>query len=194
MAYLKVIAGPMFSGKTEELIRILQRSELAGKKALVLKPRLDTRTANEIASRRKPTAQSAEFQKSASYPAFPVSDAKEVYALLSEYLPSVLGIDEAQFFDYWLINLLEELLANNADKDFKIIVAGLDMDAWRRPFGIMPQLMSMADEVKKETAICFQCKERPAIFSQKLLGSEAQVEVGDNNIYEARCRACHVLP
>jgi thymidine kinase len=144
-AYLKVITGPMFSGKTEELLRILHRSELAGKKILVLKPRLDTRTANEIASRRKPDARGSEFKKSGSFPARPVATEVEARQLFEETQPSVLGIDEAQFFDNWLINFVNWLLSANAVTDLTILVAGLDMDACRQPFGVMPHLLAIAD-------------------------------------------------
>lgn len=184
----------MFSGKTEELIRILHRADLAGKKVLVLKPRRDTRTENEISSRRKPSAQSLEFEKSGSFPAFPVGAKSEALELLLQYQPNVLGIDEAQFFNPWLIEFIEELLNRHKEQDFKIIAAGLDLDAWQRPFGVVPHLMAIADEVQKETAVCFQCKERPAILTQKLTSSAQLIEVGDANIYEARCRACHTVP
>jgi thymidine kinase len=193
MSYMKVVTGPMFSGKTEELLRILHRSSLAGKKILVLKPKGDTRTENEIASRRKSDLESGEFKKYGSYPAFPVDSPEEAVRLIEEYRPSVLGIDEAQFFQPWMVGVLQELLTQNADKDITIVVAGLDMDAWRKPFGIMPELFAMANEVQKETAICFTCK-APAMYSQKLGGGSSQVEVGDAEIYEARCRVCHTIP
>lgn len=193
MAYLKVITGPMFSGKTEELIRILHRSDLAGKKILVVKPRLDVRTEDEIASRRTSDAKSREFTKSGSFPARPVETAHELENLIQQERPTILGVDEAQFFQPWLYDYLVELLRHRNNTDLMILVAGLDMDAWGKPFGIMPQLMALADEVQKETAICFRCK-KPAIFTQKLVSSNQQVEVGDSEIYEARCRVCHVLP
>lgn len=193
MAYLKIITGPMFSGKTEELIRILHRSDLAGKKISVVKPRLDVRTADEIASRRTANAQSKDFAKSGSFPAQPVETADELLEIIKQQQPTILGIDEAQFFKPWLYDFLVELLRDKSDTDLMVLVAGLDMDAWGKPFGVMPQLMTLADEVQKETAICFRCKQ-PAIFTQKLVSSDQQVEVGDSEIYEARCRVCHVLP
>lgn len=190
---MKVITGPMFSGKTEELIRILNRAEIAGKKILVFKPQVDNRTDNEIASRRKPDVHINEFKKSYAFPAFPVGCAAEALSLINTHQPSVLGIDEAQFFDRWLIGFLQEFLKSNAAQDFTVVAAGLDMDAWGRPFGIMPELLTIADEVQKETAICFVCK-KPAMFTQKLSDSGQQVEVGDADIYEARCRNCHFAP
>lgn len=193
MSYLKVITGPMFSGKTEELIRILHRSDLAGKKILVVKPRLDVRTAEEIASRRTADSKTRDFTKSGSFPARSVETAQELSELIKEFQPTILGVDEAQFFDPWLLEYLAELLRHRNNTDLMVLVAGLDMDAWGKPFGIMPQLMALADEVQKETAICFRCKQ-PAMFTQKLVSSDQQVEVGDFEIYEARCRVCHVLP
>jgi len=135
----------------------------------------------------------AGFQKFTSLPAFPVSTAAEARRLIDLRTPNVIGVDEAQFFGDWMADLVTELLERSAGGDLTIIAAGLDMDAWRRPFGIMPKLLSLADEVKKETAICFQCS-KPAIFSQKLGDSQKQIEVGDADIYEAHCRLCHTLP
>lgn len=193
MSYMKVVTGPMFSGKTEELLRILHRSALAGKKILVLKPKVDSRTENEIASRHKPDAAAREFKKNGSHPAIPVATMEEALAAIAEHQPSVLGVDEAQFFEPWIVELLCDLMRDHASTDLMIVVAGLDMDAWTRPFGVMPQLLAMADDVQKETAICFKCK-APAMYSQKLGGGDSQVEVGDAEIYEARCRVCHEIP
>lgn len=193
MAHLKVITGPMFSGKTEELIRILHRSDLAGKRIVVVKPRIDVRSSEEIASRRTSGGESRDFAKSGSFPATPIDSADELAELMKKTQPNILAIDEAQFFEPWMYDYLSELLKHLSNTDLIVLVAGLDMDAWGRPFGIMPQLMALADEVQKETAICFRCK-KPAILSQKLGSSSEQVEVGDIETYEARCRVCHVIP
>lgn len=193
MAYLKVITGPMFSGKTEELIRILHRSDLAGKKIIVVKPRLDVRTENEIASRRTSDGKSKDFTKSGSFPATPIETAQELGDIIKKEQPTILAIDEAQFFDAWILDFLMDLMRRTGDTDLTVLVAGLDMDAWGKPFGMMPQIMALADEVQKETAICFRCKQS-AMFTQKLVSSSQQVEVGDFEIYEARCRSCHTLP
>lgn len=171
----------------------MNRAEIAGKKILVIKPRVDIRTDNEIASRRKPDVQSSEFKKYSSFSAYPVASAAEVLSLIHVHHPSVLGVDEAQFFDEWMVDFLADFLRIHSQDDITIVAAGLDMDAWGRPFGIMPKLMTIADHVQKETAICFVCK-KPAIFTQKLTDSGSQVEVGDFDIYEARCRACHYYP
>jgi thymidine kinase len=120
---------------------------------------------------------------------------KELRSIADSWKPDILTIDEAQFFGPELLEYLDELLEKKKSKNFTIIVAGLDMDAWRRPFGIMPQLLAMADEVLKLTAICAACNgENPAIFTQKKGGTGEQVEVGDTGLYEARCRACYYVP
>ncbi len=193
MSYMKVITGPMFSGKTEELIRVLNRAEIAGSKILVIKPRIDSRTENEIVSRRKLDIKGGQFTKYGSFPAYPVGSAAEALSLIHLHQPSVLGIDEAQFFDQWMADFLVEFLKDNAHNDIMVVAAGLDMDAWGRPFGIMPKLMTLADFVQKETAICFVCR-KPAMYTQKLIESSSLVEVGDAEIYEARCRRCHRPP
>jgi thymidine kinase len=193
MSYLKVITGPMFSGKTEEMIRVLRRFEIVGKKILVLKPKIDHRTSREIASRRKPRSTSKVFKKSSRFPAVPVGTKREMQALLLRHKPAVLGIDEAQFFGPWIVGVVSTLLKQHATQDFTVVVAGLDMDAWGRPFGVMPELLALADEVKKETAVCFVCKQ-PAVISQKLGSRGRRVEVGDFEMYQARCRVCHDVP
>lgn len=197
MAYLKVITGPMFSGKTEELIRILRRSELAGKKIIVIKPKLDSRSNGEITSRSTYSSfsrgETQEFSKSGSFPAVDIETSEELEELIRAEHPAIIGVDEAQFFGTWMFDYLAEILRRYNHVDLTILVAGLDMDAWRRPFGMMPHLMALADEVQKETAICFKCK-GPAMYTQKLSDSTQQVEVGDADIYEARCRLCHVVP
>ncbi|HEX3095629.1 MAG TPA: hypothetical protein VHQ20_00735, partial [Patescibacteria group bacterium] len=147
MAYLKVITGPMFSGKTEELIRILRRSELAGKKIVVIKPKIDSRSDGEIASRSISGREEKEFSRSGSFPAIDVETAEELETLIRAEHPAILGIDEAQFFNLWMFDYLAELLRRYNHADLMILVAGLDMDAWGRPFGMMPHLMALADEV-----------------------------------------------
>ena len=166
----------MFSGKTEELIRILRRSDLAGKKIIVVKPLIDVRSTDEIASRRTSSGQSKDFAKSEVFPAISIESAQELGDIIRREQPTILAIDEAQFFDPWLMDFLVDLMRRTRDTDLTVLVAGLDMDAWGRPFGVMPHVMALADEVQKETAICFQCK-MPAMFTQKLGSSDQQVEV-----------------
>jgi thymidine kinase len=194
MAYLKVITGPMFSGKTEELIRLLHRSLIAEKRILVVKPHIDTRSNNEIVSRKKGDPKQNGFSKFLDFPAVAISTPEELAELLEEKRPQILALDETQFFDSWIVEFLQSLLRSHASSDLIIYAAGLDMDAWGKPFGQMPAIMAIADEVQKETAVCFACKMRPGVITQKLTSSTQTVEVGDSEIYEARCRECHTLP
>lgn len=193
MARLEVITGPMFSGKSEELIRRLNRATYAEQNVLVIKPKIDTRNEKKIASRKKRDKKDTEFQESHSFPAQEVSTSKEFVELVSQHKPDVLAIDEAQFFQEWLLELIDEILDKETDTNFKIIVSGLDMDAWKKPFGIMPQLMAKANEVTKFTAVCFHCKKNDANLTYKKSGSKEQIEVGNFQTYEARCRTCHGL-
>jgi len=194
MAKLEIITGPMFSGKSEELIRRLKRATYAEQNVLVVKPTIDTRSDKKVLARRKKDKREHKFEEFDSFPAHEVNSAEEFIKLVSTHNPNILAIDEAQFFSEWLLDLINELLDKNEDTDFTIIVSGLDMDAWKKPFGIMPQLMAIADEVAKLTAICFNCK-KPANLTYKKSGSNSQkIDVGDSEKYGARCRTCHKLP
>lgn len=187
MAHLKVITGPMFSGKSEELIRILRREKIANKKILVIKPDCDNRTGAEIAARAK-DIETDIFKKSASFPAQTVSSKEDALKLIKDRDCDVLGIDEAQFFEHWLLDLIKEMKLNKAE--LKIVATGLDLDAWGMTFGIMGDLMALANIVQKLTAICFVCGQE-AMYTQKIGGSsKKQIEVGDKEIYEARCEKC----
>ena len=184
----------MFSGKSEELIRRLNRATYAEQNVLVVKPRIDTRNESKIASRKKKDKKDTKFEENSSFPAHEISTAKEFVDLVSQHKPDVLAIDEAQFFQEWLLELIDEFLDKWGATNFKIIVSGLDMDAWKNPFGIMPQLMAKANEVTKFTAVCFRCKKNDANLTYKKSGSKEQIEVGNFQTYEARCRTCHKLP
>lgn len=189
MAHLKVITGPMFSGKSEELIRILRREKIANKKILVIKPDCDNRTGAEIAARAK-DIETDIFKKSASFPAQTVSSKEDALKLIKDHDCDVLGIDESQFFKIWLIDLVRDLKFGKIKNDLKIVATGLDLDAWGVTFGIMGDLLALADNVQKLTAICFTCG-REAMYTQKIGGSsKKQIEVGDKEIYEARCENC----
>jgi thymidine kinase len=192
MARLEVITGPMFSGKTEESIRRLRRATFVRKRILVVRPSTDNRGARNIFDLIKGDDKLSRYERLASRV---LNHVKELRSLIDSWKPDILAIDEAQFFGPELLEYLDELLEKKKSQNFTIIVAGLDMDAWRRPFGIMPQLLAMADEVLKLTAICVACNgENPAIFTQKKGGTGEQVEVGDAGLYEARCRACYYIP
>ena len=183
---ITVFAGPMFSGKSEALLARLKRATYAKKKVLVIKPKKDLRTVDEIMSRHL-KEEEKKFQKYASMPAHTINGPEELLKLVRSSGCEIIGIDEGQFFAEELIEVIK-YLAWGAGMD--IIVSGLDLDAWRKPFGIMPQLLAIADKVHKLNAICFKCGNE-ARFTQKLSGTKDQVEIGDAGKYEARCEECY---
>ncbi len=173
---IEIITGGMFSGKSEELVRRLRRALIAKQKILVFKPLTDTRH-DEV---RLVTRDNRVID------AVTVPDS----AALISYIPEdidVVGIDEAQFFDGGIINAVTSL----ADSGIRVLVAGLDQDYLRQPFGPIPELLALAEHVDKMHAVCVQCGAN-AHYSQRIAGGDAQVEVGDTERYEARCRACYV--
>jgi len=172
--HIEVIAGGMFSGKSEELVRRMRRALIARQRVQVFKPATDTRHESERLVTRDKRELAAES----------VADSRE----LSEKLHwgvQVIGIDEAQFFDDGLVQLLNDL----ADAGKRVIVAGLDQDFRRQPFGPMPGILATAEYVDKVHAICVRCG-APAHYSQRTAGGGEQVQVGDTESYEARCRRC----
>jgi thymidine kinase len=174
--WIEVIAGSMFSGKSEELIRRLTRARIARQKVQVFKPRIDARySVEEIASHSGQTHLSV-----------PVATTAEMIALV-EVDTQVVGIDEAQFFDADIIAAVNRL----AEEGKRVIIAGLDQDYTGTPFDPMPQLLSIAEFITKTHAICVKCG-GTANYSQRTVESEARVEVGASDKYEARCRRCFV--
>jgi len=183
--WLEVIAGPMFSGKSEELIRRVKRVLIAGQKVRVFKPRLDDRyDASDVVSHDGERVQ-----------AEPVADTAELRQKLAGAEVQVVAIDEAQFFDDELPDLLEEL----ASRGVRVIVAGLDQDFRGEPFGVMPVLLARAEFVEKLSAVCVRCG-RAATRTQRLIDGkparydEPVILVGASEAYEPRCRACHEVP
>ncbi len=172
--HIEVVAGGMFSGKSEELVRRMRRALIARQRVQVFKPDADTRHAPEQLVTRDNRALDA----------VSVSDTADLRLKL-HWGVQVIGIDEAQFFDMALVDLAMEL----ADAGLRVIVAGLDQDYLRRPFGPMPALMAVAEFVDKMHAICVRCG-GPAHYSQRIAGGQEQVQVGDLDAYEARCRRC----
>jgi thymidine kinase len=174
---IEVITGPMFSGKSEELIRRLKRAQIARRRVICFKPDLDVRYhRTAIASH---SSQTIEAHTVAN-----------VEALKAELFPAideveVIGVDEAQFFDPTLISLALELMHLGK----RVILAGLDTTFAGEPFPPVPDLMAVADEVVKLSAVCMQCG-APAVHTQRLGASQALVVVGAAGLYEARCRAC----
>ena len=171
---LEVICGPMFSGKSEELIRRLTRAKIARRRVQVFKPRLDDRYSEvEVVS-----------HGGLRLTAFAVSTSGEVLEK-TDARTEVVGIDEAQFFDAGIVEVARRL----ADLGKRVIVAGLDQDYLGRPFEPMPALMAEAEEVTKTRAICVRCG-APASRTQRLVESAERVVVGAAGMYEARCRRC----
>ena len=163
----------MFSGKTEELIRRLKRAQLARQKVQIFKPQVDTRYHLEnIVSHNNNSIRST-----------PLKTAKEIIFASTDC--QVIGIDEAQFFD----DALPEVLAYLADHGRRVIVAGLDMDFAGKPFGPMPHIIAMAEFVTKVHAICMQCG-AVANYSYRLAKGKDLFQLGEKDAYEARCRKC----
>jgi thymidine kinase len=174
--WIEIIAGGMFSGKSEELIRRLRRAVIARQRVQVFKPCVDDRFGDaEVVSRDERRLK-----------AISVGTANELLARV-EIGVQVVGIDEVQFFDGGIVDVCMQL----ADAGIRVIAAGLDQDYMRRPFGPMPALLAVAEEVSKMHAVCVRCR-GAAHYSQRLSGGDAQVEVGDSS-YEARCRPCYEL-
>jgi len=174
--WIEVIAGSMFSGKSEELIRRLNRARIARQKVQVFKPVIDARySREEIASH--------SGQKHLSVP---VASTSDMMGLIVEET-QVVGVDEAQFFDMAIIDAVNQL----AERGKRVIIAGLDQDYTGKPFDPMPQLLSIAEFITKTHAICVRCG-ATANYSQRTVESEALVEVGAADKYEARCRRCFV--
>lgn len=193
---LKVIAGPMFAGKTEELMRLIRQARIVGKRVLVVKSPIDPRAQNAIVSRGLDPKDPEKFVIIEEYPAHPVADVQTFKKLVAECDPQIIIIDEAQFFDPWLVTSIAQLLEEHKGEDFQIAVSGLDMDYRRRPFERVATLMAMADDVMKVTAFCFVCK-KPALFTQRNTVSTARIEADSGTgtaLYEARCRMCHTIP
>ncbi|HUX92999.1 MAG TPA: thymidine kinase [Ignavibacteriaceae bacterium] len=175
--WIEVIAGCMFSGKTEELIRRLRRATIAKQKVKIFKPKIDNRySSSDIVS-----------HSEQSLPSILIDDINEV--LNSSDDADVIGIDEAQFFSSDIVNVCNQL-ANNGKR---IIIAGLDQDYRGIPFEPMPQLLAIAEYITKTLAICMVCG-NPADKTQRKTESAERVIVGAADIYEARCRKCHYIP
>ena len=174
--WVEVIAGSMFSGKSEELIRRLRRAKIARQKVQVFKPRIDARFSDHhIVSHSEMRHESANVRTAADIRSL-VEDGTEV-----------VGIDEGQFFDNELVTVANEL----ASRGIRVIIAGLDQDYTGKPWEPMPQLLAIAEYITKTHAICMKCGQ-PANYSQRTFESEERVAVGAAGMYEARCRQCFV--
>ena len=171
---VEVVCGSMFSGKTEELIRRLRRAQFAKQKVEIFKPAIDVRySEEEVVS-----------HEGNSIPSTPVDSSASILLMAQE--SEVVGIDEAQFFDDHIVEVCNELAA----RGIRVIVAGLDLDFKGQPFGPMPALLAIADEVTKVHAICVRCGAL-AYVSHRIVAGEKQVLLGEKQEYEPLCRACY---
>ncbi|CDD91543.1 thymidine kinase [Coprobacillus sp. CAG:826] len=179
--WIEVITGPMFAGKSEELIRRIKRLEYAHKKTLVFKPKIDNRySENEIVSHSKIKTRSINIETAQDILKYVDCDTEAVV------------IDEVQFLDHEIVHVVEDL----ANRGIRVIVAGLDRDFRGEPFQNMPELLALAEDVTKLTAICMRCG-APATRTQRLVNGEPAsyddpiIIVGASESYEPRCRHCH---
>lgn len=171
---IEVICGSMFSGKTEELIRRLKRAKFARQKVEIFKPAIDTRYSDvDVVSHDNTSIQST-----------PIESSSSILLLASDI--DVVGIDEAQFLDDGLVEVCNEL----ANRGTRVIIAGLDMDFKGVPFGPMPALCAIADDVTKVHAICVKCGNL-AYISHRIIDGEKRVMLGEESEYEPLCRECY---
>jgi thymidine kinase len=187
---LTVICGPMFSGKSRELIRLVHIAEIAGQRTAIFKPRIDDRYSHtDVAS-----------HDGIRMKAYSVDTAGEILSLLTGFrpMPEVVAVDEGQFFDAGLPAVCLWLV----EQGRRVVVAGLDRNFRGEPFGSMPDLLACADEVVKLRAVCMRCKDPrvTAVLPQRLIDGEPapydspEVMVGGAEYYEARCLDCHEVP
>ena len=171
---IEVICGSMFSGKTEELIRRMKRAQFAKQKVEIYKPCIDVRySEDQVVS-----------HDSHSIPSTPIDSPASMLLLSSDV--EVVGIDEAQFFDDTLVDVVQTL----ANRGIRVIIAGLDTDFLGKPFGPMPALMAVAEDIQKVHAICVKCGS-PANHSHRLSANDQLVVLGEKDIYEPLCRHCY---
>jgi thymidine kinase len=174
LGWIEAICGPMFSGKSEELMRRLRRAKIARKRLQVFKPSIDTRySADEIVSHGQVRMRSE-----------PVATARDILDRL-DARTQVVGVDEANFFGQDLVDVATQL----ADQGKQVVIAGLDTDYMGRPFPPMPDLLTLAESITKTLAICMRCG-NPAKHTQRLVESDDLIVVGAAGMYEARCRRC----
>lgn len=173
---LTVIAGPMFSGKTEELVRLLMRAQIAKKSVAVFKPDIDVRYGSQVIM----SHSGYSYQQ-----AVPISNNSAPLAAKGNTL---IAFDEAQFFESWIVDTVMTLVGTGS----QVIVAGLDKDYTGKPFGFMPQLLALADHVTKLTAVCMLCGQ-DATMTYRTRKIDDTILVGGSESYEARCRTCHAM-
>ncbi len=181
--YIEVVVGPMYSGKSEELIRRVKRAKIAKQNVIVFKPTIDDRYSKE----------DVVSHSGYSVDAIPIKNSDDIYDYINDDT-QVVGIDEVQFFDDNIVDVCIDL----ADKGIRVICAGLDMDFRGEPFGPTPRLLAIAEFVDKIQAICSVCGQ-PATRTQRLIDSKPAryddpiIQVGAVESYQARCRKCHKI-
>lgn len=182
--WVEVVCGSMFSGKSEELIRRVRRAQFAKQKIVVFKPKIDDRYSKE----------SVVSHNGSTFTAIPVSSSNEMFQYIDAEV-DLIAIDEVQFFDQEVVNVIQRL----ADEGYRVIAAGLDQDFRGEPFGQMPELMAIAEQVTKLQAVCAVCGS-PASRTQRLINGKPAsyhdpvIMVGAAEAYEARCRHHHEVP
>ena len=175
--WIEVICGSMFSGKTEELIRRLRRAQIAKMPTIIFKPKIDSRYSTEhIVSHNNEKMQSHIIENS-----------EDILIAVENF--TVIGIDEAQFFDHSIVDICKQLASDKK----RVIIAGLDTDYRGLPFGPMPKIMCEADYLDKLRAICVKCG-NPSSYTQRTSIESDQVVIGELDKYEARCRDCFEPP
>ena len=172
--WIEVICGPMFSGKTEELIRRLRLAQIAKQRIQIFKPAVDNRYDDEYII----------SHSDWKFTCTPVGNTQQILELVED-TTRVVGIDEAQFFSDDLVKVCDKL----ANRGMRVVVSGLDQDYLGAPFGPMPELLSIAESILKLKAVCMVCGGQ-ATKSQRLTPDTSQIVVGSGEAYEARCRAC----
>lgn len=175
--WIEVICGSMFSGKTEELLRRIRRAQFANQKIEIFKPAIDTRYDDEAVVSHDETSMMSTA----------VNNSAEILIYVNMESVEVVAIDEVQFFDDGIVAVCNKL----ADNGIRVIVAGLDMDYLRNPFGAMPQLMASAEYVTKTHAICVRCGDL-AQYSDRTVLNDKQVLLGEKESYQPLCRHCYL--
>jgi len=176
--WIEVVCGPMFSGKSEELIRRMRRAEIARQITQLFKPKIDDRySETDVVS-----------HSQQRMPSTPVASSFDILSCVGDRT-EVVAIDEAQFFDRGIVDVCIKL----ANQGKRVIVAGLDMDYRGHPFAPIPDLLAISEYVSKQLAICVRCG-NPAVHTQRLSASTDKIVVGAGDTYEARCRRCFEAP
>lgn len=174
---LEVICGPMFSGKSEELIRRIKRAQIANQRIQCFKPAIDNRySLDHIVS-----------HSHLKMEAITLKTAKELFDYLEDHT-RIIAIDEVQFFDKDIVDVVMKLVK----RSYRVILAGLDLDYKGNAFGPMPELLALADEVIKIHAICTLCGEK-ATRTERIIDEDSQILIGEQNSYEARCKSHHLF-